>query len=665
VKESKRQLSESELIELVQRQGGVCHDCGCDIGTAKGVPFHAHHVIEHSKGGQTDLTNEVAVCVDCHGVRHDKQIYPQVAEFKSWCDPRFWWQVRGLFKAAQKLRDGQSLIFAEVVTGAGKTLFATTVASMCRQKRNTDSTIIVVPKNCNGDDFADEIRAFDPSASISRQFLPSAGRVFDPPAEDYIIITYQALTGRNHQAILKAVRQWKKQGWSCCCIFDEIHHTSDSTTWGNVKNLESEASLSLVLTATPFRQDEAKIAILPYGLMGVPIPDISYTMREAIRDRSCRTVSFRFVDVTTPIMWLEKQDGKLVERHADRLCDVPKDRQASVARRLLMPDRALWTPIYQHGVETLKDFRAAEVTSMAKGLIVCEAGKDKDCNEVQWIERTSNAWMRPGGSQQRPVVVTYDKPDSRDRIRHFKKDPMSQWIAAINMISEGVNIPWLMVLCLFRCVSSEMLFHQLVGRVMRTTLRGSDDEWGRIVLPRTSLHLEYAESLEDAVRRGISERPVQGASQVTTQHADAAGPRVIEAFADEAGLQGGATEGCQVPEQWVHWGRAVLRQRRRTGDEVRLGLYLGTAKEMNVYGGSADSRHSASRTQLMIHLQTEMRAFAKHINMAKEDSDVLVFQKLGMNRWSDIETFTDDDLCSARSVVRQMTVDAIRKAVAV
>lgn len=664
MKESKRQLSESEMVELVQRQDGLCHDCKCEIGSARGKQFNGHHVIEYAIGGQTDLTNEVAVCVDCHNVRHDNRLYDQIKEFKSRCDPRFAWQIKGLFIAAKRIRDGANVLFAEVVMGAGKSLFSIIIAAMCRQKRGVDTTIIIVPKNANADGFADEIRAFDPGASISRQLLPSANRVLDPPSEDYIIVTYQAVTGRNHQAILKAIRQWKKQGWSCCFVFDEIHHTSDVTTWGNVKNLEAEASMSLLLTATPFRQDEAKIAIIPYGLLGVPVPDISYTMREAIRDRVCREVSFRFVDVTSPITWIEKQEGKLVERHADRLCDVPKDLQASVARKLLMPDRALWTPIYQHGVERLKAFRSTHSTALAKGLIVCEAGKDRECNEAQWIERTANAWVRDGGCQQKPVVVTYEKQDSSDRIRHFRNDPMSQWIAAINMISEGVNIPWLMVLCLFRCISSEMLFNQLVGRVMRTTLKGSNEEWGRIVLPRTSHHLEFAESIQDAVRKGIQER-VPGTAPPPRQETERPTARVVEAFADDAGLQGGATRGCQVPEHCIDWARAVLKATRSVDDEVRLGRHLQVAKEMNVYGASHVIRHEVSRSQLLIHLQTEMRSFARHMHLPSEDSDVLVFQKLGISRWSDLDTFTDDDISSARAVVRKMTVDAIRKTVAV
>ena len=666
MKESKRQLSESEMIELVQRQDGLCHDCGCEIGSSRGQKFAAHHVIEHSTGGQTDLTNEVAVCVDCHSIRHDKQLWPQIREFRDRCDPRYQWQVRGLFTVARKIRDGAKVVFAEVIMAAGKTLFSIVIASLCQRKRDTDTTIIVVPKNAIGDGYADEIRAFDPGASISRQLLPRAGKIYDPPTDRWVIVTYAALTGKNASNIVRAIQEWKKQGWSCAFVFDEIHHTSVMQTWGDVAALETEADLAVVLSGTPFREDDHKIAIVPYGIMGMPVADVSYTMREGIRDRICRPVSFQFVDALpgNPIRYYERRDGKVEERFADSLERVPRDLQSSVARHLLMPDKELWSQIYLHGVEHLKSIRENPRTGMAKGLIVCEAGKDKDCNHVQLVERTASAWMRNGGASQKPIVVTCDKPDAGERIRHFRVDPMSQWIAAINMIAEGVNIPWLMVLCLFRCIQSESLMRQIAGRVMRTTVGGSDDEWGRIVLPRTSAHIEYAESLEEAVRRGVIERPVSSKEQHEMQQQDSS-PRVVAAFVDDAGLLGGASEGCQVPQQWIEWGRKVLQQRRRPGDEVRLGLYLGTAKEMNVYGDSDVLRRNASREQMVLNFESEVRSFAKHMRLPVEDAEAIVRQKLGISRMSELEGFTSDDLIKARSSIREMTIDAIRKSVAV
>jgi superfamily II DNA or RNA helicase len=666
MKESKRQLSESEMIELVQRQDGLCHDCGCEIGTSHGSKFEAHHVVEHSAGGQTDLTNEVAICVDCHAIRHDKQLWPQIREFRDRCDPRYKWQVRGLFSVARKIRDGSKVVFAEVVMAAGKTLFSIVIASLCQRKRNTDTTIIVVPKNAIGDGYADEIRAFDPGASISRQLLPKAGRIYDPPADRWIIVTYAALTGKNSRNIVRAIQEWKKQGWSCGFVFDEIHHTSVMQSWGDVARLEEEADLSVVLSGTPFREDDHKIAIVPYGIMGIPVADVAYTMREGIRDRICRPVSFQFVDALpgNPIRYYERREGKIEERFADSLCNVPRDLQSSVARHLLMPDKELWIQIYQHGVEHLRCIRENSRTGMAKGLIVCEAGRDKDFTHVQLVERTASAWARNGGASQKPIVVTCDKPDAGDLIRHFRGDTMSQWIAAINMIAEGVNIPWLMVLCLFRCIGSESLMRQIAGRIMRTTVGGSDDEWGRIVLPRTSAHVEYAEALEDAVRRGVIDRPASSKEE-NSQHQHDPCPRVVAAFVDEAGLLGGASEGCQVPQQWIEWGRKVLQQRRRPGDEVRLGLYLGTAKEMNVYGASEVLRTTASRQQMALNLDAEVRSFAKHMRLPVEDAEIIVRQKLGISRMSELDAFTSEDLARARSAVRDMTIDAIRNPAAV
>lgn len=664
MKESRRQLCKSELVELIQRQDGLCHDCGCEIGTASGPKFAAHHVVEHANGGETDLSNEVALCVDCHEVRHDRDLFPQIREFRDRCDQRYKWQIRGLFEVAKKIRSGSKVVFAEVVMAAGKTLFSIVIACLCRRKRGTDTTIIVVPKNAIGDGYADEIRAFDQGASISRQILPRVSSVCDPPTDEWIIVTYSAITGKNHRAILHAIQQWKAKGWSCSFIFDEIHHASARQTWGVVATLEAEAELSVVLSGTPFREDEHKIAIVPYGIMGMPIADVSYTMREGIRDRICRPVSFRWVDAMpgNPIRYFERKDGKVEERFADCLESVPRDLQAGVARQLLMPDKEFWSQIYQHGVDQLREFRGNTVTGMAKGLIVCEAGRDRDCSEVQLVERTANAWMRRGGASQKPIVVTCDKPDAGDIIRHFRVDPMSQWIAAINMIAEGVNIPWLMVLCLFRCIQSETLMKQLAGRVMRTTVGGSDDEWGRIVLPRTSNHVEYSEALEDAVRRGTMDRPPSTREAAQSAEVDQA-PKVVAAFVDDACLSGGATEGVQVPEQWIKWGRDVLSHRRRAGDEVRLGLYLGTAKEINVYGASEVMRSPASRQQLVLNLESEIRSFSKHMRIPSEDAEIIVRQKLGIARMSEIDTFTNEDLVRARSSVRSMTIDAIRGAV--
>jgi hypothetical protein len=48
-----------------------------------------------------------------------------------------------------------------------------------------------------------------------------------------------------------------------------------------------------------------------------------------------------------------------------------------------------------------------------------------------------------------------------------------------------------------------------------------------------------------------------------------------------------------------------------------------------------------------------------------EDAEIIVRQKLGISRMSELDSFTSDDLVKARSAVREMTIEALRASVAV
>ena len=86
---------------------------------------------------------------------------------------------------------------------------------------------------------------------------------------------------------------------------------------------------------------------------------------------------------------------------------------------------------------------------------------------------------------------------------------------------------------------------------------------------------------------------------------------------------------------------------------------------MNVYGVSEVLRTNASRDQMVLNLESEIRSFAKHMRLPVEDAEIIVRQKLGISRMSELDSFTSDDLVKARSAVREMTIDALRASVAV
>lgn len=46
--------------------GNVCADCG-----HAGPELHAHHIIPRSRGGKNVIRNGMALCADCHRLRHD------------------------------------------------------------------------------------------------------------------------------------------------------------------------------------------------------------------------------------------------------------------------------------------------------------------------------------------------------------------------------------------------------------------------------------------------------------------------------------------------------------------------------------------------------------------------------------------------------------------
>jgi hypothetical protein len=86
---------------------------------------------------------------------------------------------------------------------------------------------------------------------------------------------------------------------------------------------------------------------------------------------------------------------------------------------------------------------------------------------------------------------------------------------------------------------------------------------------------------------------------------------------------------------------------------------------MNVYGASEVLRTTASRQQMALNLESEVRSFAKHVKLPVEDAEAIVRQKLGISRMSELDAFTSEDLAKARTAVRDMTIDAIRNSVAV
>jgi hypothetical protein len=88
-------------------------------------------------------------------------------------------------------------------------------------------------------------------------------------------------------------------------------------------------------------------------------------------------------------------------------------------------------------------------------------------------------------------------PDPANAVRFFRSshDP---WIVAVNMVSEGVDIPRLRVVVYLTNRITLLSFRQIVGRVVRTDPANIDDH-GRVYLPADPRLLEMARQVTETV----------------------------------------------------------------------------------------------------------------------------------------------------------------------
>lgn len=674
MKDSRRIFTESDKQTIMLRQAGRCHDCGKAFGDGTTPEFH--HVTLHSQGGVTEPENGIACCKSCHSVRHDQDMWPLLGAYSTHCDPRYQWQIRELFKVADGLRKGQRTWTAKVSMAGGKTHWSIQGATLAKAKRAADCVVILAPTLEIGEGYCRSIKAIDPSAKIHRKL--GGYRNPRPPQGEYVVITYSAATGkRSHQRHLDWLTLWKKNGWSFVLVCDEVHHTSVMSSWGNIENIESLAEFTIVQTGTDFRSDENAIAIIDYE-NGVPRVDTKYKVREAIEDNVVRPASFRWCDAA--MTYFEKIDGQLKERRVDSILDVPENLQSLVVNEAMQPGTPLFEEVYKASVLHLHALRREQETAQAKCLIVSRPGADE--TENRCIERIRLSWKRDGGATQSPWVVTSQDENASD-IKDFRDDPNAQYIAAINMISEGVNIPWLMVLALFRCVGTEMLFHQLVGRVMRTTIGGNNREWGRVVLPRTADHVRFAATLESEIPKEIRREVCLECGEVPCVCIKIPPPpppvcpvchqspcvcrrdsRIAGVIVDDARLEGGSISAENVNEHWCQQGKTVLEKLNRPGDEVFAGLLLKTGADLNVTcagSTSAGIASEATRDQELAQLNAAIVTYGRKSNMATEDAVRNVYRGLGVDTPHDIESFTVHDIRTARKRVNNMIAQEIRQ----
>jgi superfamily II DNA or RNA helicase len=100
-----------------------------------------------------------------------------------------------------------------------------------------------------------------------------------------------------------------------------------------------------------------------------------------------------------------------------------------------------------------------------------------------------------------PVVVLHAEARSAARLAEFRSS-REPWIVAVNMVSEGVDIPRLRVGVYATAAKTPLIFRQIVGRFVRTIPdRPQEPSW--LYVPADPVLRDHAATIEHEVRRAL------------------------------------------------------------------------------------------------------------------------------------------------------------------
>lgn len=263
-------------------------------------------------------------------------------------------------------------------------------------------------------------------------------------------------------------------------INDEVHHTSTTSAWGTaIRIIEEAAPHRVHLSGTPFRTRKEQIAYLRYDQYGEAIGNYRFDYREALLAGVVRPVVAHPQGAS--VRWIGA-DG--IERSATFEDTDLSAKHESERLRAVLEDIGYIGEIISRAHVTLEGIRRRDPTAGALAV----------CVNVAHARRVANVIYELFGIRA-PVVVGED-PDADEELARFKhsRDP---WLVAVRKVSEGVNIPRLRVLAYLTNAKAELLWRQIIGRIVRV---GPVDGPGYVLFPGDPTLLERAADLADDVR---------------------------------------------------------------------------------------------------------------------------------------------------------------------
>ncbi len=362
--------------------------------------------------------------------------------------------------------------FLAVATpGAGKTAFALRVAAELLADRVIEAITVVTPTEHLKHQWS--VAAAQVGIALDPDFRNSAGAT----SADYrgIAVTYAGVAA--HPLLHRARTEARRT----LVVLDEVHHAGDARSWGEaVWEAFEPAARRLTLTGTPFRSDDNPIPFVDYLPDGEGAlrsrADHSYGYAEGLADGVVRPVVF------LAYSGLSSWRTSAGEEFTARLGEPMTAEQTARAWRTALDPGGEWIPaVLAAAHKRLKGHRAGGMPD-AGGLVIASDQTTARAYAAILADITGTA----------PAVVLSDEPGASARIARFAASD-EQWMVAVRMVSEGVDVPRLAVGVYATSASTPLFFAQAVGRFVRSRQAG---ETASVFVPSVPVLLGLASELE-------------------------------------------------------------------------------------------------------------------------------------------------------------------------
>jgi superfamily II DNA or RNA helicase len=401
------------------------------------------------------------------------------------------WQARAIDKF---LADRKRCFLLDATPGSGKTIFSALCYKQLAEDHVANFVLIVVPTTAlKGDRDAGFLGDYH-KAGIEITTVLQDGRGW-PQDFQGGVITYSQLPN-----IVSTLATWAKNGCRLFVVFDEVHHLTESNVWGAAgEQLAACAVRVLAMTGTAFRGDGQRISFIEYDTDGKSIADHRYEYKTAVSDGVCRPVQFITDDGIAEFV-NQQNEGKAEQV---RLSEATDDEDLRNATATIFRGDSQWLQTFiTRADQCLDDYR--KLFTSAGCLIVCRPGTD-DTDE-RHLRQIAKMTHRLTGSL--PNVVSHDDPEANSKIECYRNSS-DKFICAVRKISEGVDIKRLHVLGMATRPTTELLFRQMVGRVVRVR-DDTANEHATVFIPKFPQLVQWAARIREEAEAGLRERNERG-----------------------------------------------------------------------------------------------------------------------------------------------------------